>query len=375
LLTRRIDLFTILGFRVGLDLSWFIIAVLVTWSLATGYFPGVLPGIDAQAAWWLGAAGALGLFASILLHEFAHAIVARRFDIRIRGITLFIFGGVAEMEDEPPDARSEFFMAAAGPVMSFALAALFWVVAGLFPGGLAGALFGYLALINLVLAIFNLVPAFPLDGGRIFRAAMWGWTGDYARATRIAAALGRGFGTLLIVLGVWNLVSGASFAGIWQALIGLFVISAAGSSEAQMTLRTGLEGLRVRDLMVRNPIAVPHDTPLARVVEDYFYRHRHTVFPVVRHGRFTGCIRIEDVGRIPEAARAGRTAEDVLPEGEAATVPPGAPAMEALRVMQSRGTSRLMVVEDGMLRGVLTMRDVMAHLTIRNELEARRLRT
>ncbi|MGP1358845.1 site-2 protease family protein [Roseicyclus sp.] len=371
MLTKRIDLFTILGFRVGLDLSWFVIAVLVTWSLATGYFPGVLPGLGPQAAWWLGAAGALGLFVSILLHEFSHAIVARRFDIPIRNITLFIFGGVAEMEDEPPDARSEFFMAAAGPVMSFALAALFWGVASLAPSGLAGALFGYLALINLVLAVFNLVPAFPLDGGRIFRAAMWGWTGDYARATRIAAGLGRGFGAVLILLGVWNLVGGASFAGIWQALIGLFVISAAGSSEAHMTMRTGLEGLRVRDLMVRQPIAVPHDTPLERVVEDYFYRHRHTVFPVVRHGRFAGCIRIEDVGRVPPEARAGRTAQDVLPEESPATVPPGLPAMEALRVMQSRGTSRLMVVEDGTLRGVLTMRDVMAHLTIREELEGR----
>ncbi|MDG4647793.1 site-2 protease family protein [Roseibacterium sp. SDUM158017] len=373
MLTKRFELFTLLGFRVSLDLSWFIIAVLVTWSLATGYFPEIVAGLEPATAWWLGTAGALGLFASIILHEFAHAIVARRFDIPMRGITLFIFGGVAEMENEPPSARSEFFMAIAGPIMSFALSGVFYAVSLLSPGQLSEALFGYLALINLILAVFNLVPAFPLDGGRVFRAAVWGWTGDYAKATRIGAGLGRFFGVLLIMLGVANLIGGSSVAGIWQALIGLFIISAAGSSEAQMTLRTGLENRTVGQLMVRDPISIDAGTPLTSVIEDYFYRHHHTMFPVTRNGRLAGCLRIEDVGGIPAADRAELRAGDILPEGggRVPVVAPGMAAEDALGVMQSNRTSRLLVAENGVLAGILTLRDVMAFLTIRQELARR----
>lgn len=367
MLTKRFELFTLMGFRVSLDLSWFVIAILVTWSLATGYFPGVIAGLDPATGWWLGAAGALGLFVSIVLHELAHALVARRYDIPMRGITLFIFGGVAEMEDEPPSAKSEFLMAIAGPIMSFALGAVFYLVAQIGAGELWRALFGYLAVINIVLATFNLIPAFPLDGGRVFRAAVWGWTGNYARATRIGAALGRTFGVLLIVLGVASLVSGNSVAGIWQALIGLFIISAAGASETQATFRTGLENRRVADIMVRDPIAVPAEVDLQTAVDDYFYRHHHTAFPVTENGWLRGCLRIEDIGRVPPEDRAVRTVGSILPDGggKVPVVGPHMPASDALRLMQSERTSRLMVAEDGLLRGVLTMRDILAFLSIR----------
>ena len=369
MLTKRFELFTLMGFRVSLDLTWIILAVLVTWSLATGFFPRAVAGLAPATAWWLGAAGALGLFVSIILHEFAHSIVARRFDIPIRGITLFIFGGVAEMEDEPPGARGEFFMAIAGPIMSYLLAALFYILAALAPGVLAPALFGYLALINLILATFNLIPAFPLDGGRIFRAVFWGWTGDYARATRVAATIGRSFGTFLILLGVLNLVSGASVAGIWQALIGFFVISAAGSSEMQMRFRIGLEGRTVGQIMVRDPVSIPADTPLEEAIEEHFYRHHHTAFPVVRDGRLVGCVRIEDVGRVPRAERGHKTVADILPAAPTvATVRPEMPAMAALKLMRERNASRLLVAEGGRLTGVLTLRDILAYLAIRREL-------
>jgi len=371
MLTKRLELFSILGFRVSLDLTWIVLAVLVTWSLATGYFPRVIDGIGPAAAWWLGAAGALGLFASIILHEFSHSWVARQFDIPIRGITLFIFGGVAEMEEEPPSAKAEFFMAVAGPVMSFFLAAVFYALAGLAPGSLASALFGYLGLINMVLAIFNLVPAFPLDGGRMFRAAMWWWTGDYAKSTRTGAFMGRVFGTFLILMGVLNLVAGNTVGGVWQALIGFFIIAAAGSSEMQMTLQTGLENTTVDQIMVRDPICIAADTPLDDVIEDYFYRHHHTAFPVMRDGALIGCIRIEDVGRVPRAERAEKTAGDIVSaSGKVGRVATGTPAMDALMTMRKSGTSRLMVTEDGALRGMLTMRDIMTHLAIRDELKA-----
>lgn len=369
--SKRIELFSILGFRVSLDLSWMVLAVLITWSLATGYFPQVLDGVSPLAAWWLGAAGALGLFASIILHEFAHSWIARQFDMPIRGITLFIFGGVAEMEDEPPSARAEFFMAIAGPLMSYAMAVLFYGLSGLLPGEMLVALLTYLAAINTMLATFNLIPAFPLDGGRVFRAALWWKTNDYARATRIAASLGRFFGTVLIMSGVLSLVTGNPIAGIWQGLIGFFIIAAANSSELQMTLKTGFEDKTVGQIMVHDPVSIPADTLLQDVIEDYFYRRHHRAFPVVRGRELLGCIRIEDVGRIAREERAQKTAGDILPEeAKIGTVVPETPVMEALKRMRDLETSRLMVAKNGELRGMLTMRDIMAYLTIRQELNA-----
>lgn len=369
MLTKRFELFSILGFRVSLDLTWIILAVLITWSLATGYFPQAIEGLSPAAAWWLGAAGAMGLFASIILHELSHSYVARQFGIPIRGITLFIFGGVAEMEDEPPSARSEFFMAIAGPIMSYVLAGVFYGVAALMPTAMLRELFSYLALINAVLATFNLVPAFPLDGGRVFRAAMWWWTDDFAKATRVGAALGRMFGTFLIFFGVLSLISGNSVIGIWQALLGFFIVAASRTSEFQMTLQTGLGNVTASQIMVRDLVVVPADTPLDDVIENYFYRHHHRAFPVMRDGQLLGALRIEDVGRVPPEDRAQKTAADILsPDSRIGAVPPGTPVMEALKTMSTLQTSRVLVVENGALEGMLTMRDIMNYLAIRQEL-------
>lgn len=373
--TNKIDLFTILGFRVSLDLTWFILAILIVWSLAGGYFPSVIEGIGTGTAVAMGIAGALGLFISIILHEFSHAIVARRYDIPIKGITLFIFGGVAEMEDEPPSAKSEFLMAIAGPIMSFVLALLFQSIAMALPGAADEsplvALFAYLALINAVLAIFNLVPAFPLDGGRVLRAAIWWWTGDLGRATRIGAGTGRFLGSVLVALGFLNALTGNFVAGMWQALIGLFIIGAARSTETRMTMTSLLEDIPVRRLMVAHPIAVPDDTPVDYLIENYFYRFNHKVFPVLRDGVLMGCVRLDDVGRVPPEERARRTAGDILAADSAArTVGPDTPVLEAMNVMQAHNVSRLMVAEAGELVGMLTMRDIVAHVGIRRELGA-----
>jgi len=238
---KKIDLFSILGFRVSLDFTWFFLAILIVWSLSWGYFPAVIDGLNRNTALVLGVVGALGLFFSILFHEFSHAIVARRFDIPITGITLFIFGGVAELEKEPPSAKSEFLMAIAGPIASYVLAVVFYTIAVVLPPATAAmpiaAVFSYLALINTVLATFNLLPAFPLDGGRVFRAAIWWWSDDLERATSLAAGTGRILGTFLMVLGLFSVVSGNFVAGMWQALIGLFIIGAARSSEVQIVRR------------------------------------------------------------------------------------------------------------------------------------------
>ena len=373
--TNKIDLFTILGFRVSLDLTWFILAILIVWSLAGGYFPSVIEGISTGTAVAMGIAGALGLFVSIILHEFSHAIVARRYDIQIKGITLFIFGGVAEMEEEPPSAKSEFLMAIAGPIMSFFLALVFQSIAMALPGAMDEsplvALFSYLALINAVLAIFNLVPAFPLDGGRVLRAAIWWWTGDLDRATRIGAGTGRFLGSVLVALGFLNALTGNIVGGMWQALIGLFIIGAARSTETRLTMTTLLEDIPVRRLMVAHPITVPDDTPVDYLIENYFYRFNHKVFPVLRDGVLLGCVRLDDVGQVPPQERASRTAGDILTADSAArTIGPDSPVLEAMKVMQTHNVSRLMVAEAGELIGMLTMRDIVAHIGIRRELGA-----
>ena len=372
--TKKFELFSILGFRVSLDLTWFILAVLIVWSLAEGYFPAVIDGLDRGTALTLGVAGALGLFFSIVFHEFSHAIVARRYDIPIKGITLFIFGGVAEMEDEPPSAKSEFLMAIAGPIASYVLAALFYLLAMAVPGPGSEvplvALFAYLGLINLILATFNLVPAFPLDGGRVLRAAIWGWTGNLSRATRIGAGTGRVLGALLVALGFLNAVNGNIIAGMWQALIGLFIIGAARSTEMRMTMTSLLEDVPVGRLMVRHPVTVPDDTPVDYMIENYFYRFNHKIFPVLRDGHLIGCVRLDDVSKVPPEERGRRVAADILSNDSAErTIGPDRSVMEALSLMRELNVSRLMVAEGDELVGLLTMRDIMSHVSIHEQLE------
>lgn len=372
---KRFHLFTLMGFRVGLDPSWFLLAVLIVWSLATGYFPATVDGLEAATAWWLGLFGALGLFASIVFHEFAHAMVARRFDMPVTGITLFVFGGVAELKDEPPSPKAEFWVAIAGPLSSYLLAGLCHLAAGALPGGAGApvpALFTYLALINFVLATFNLLPAFPLDGGRVLRAGVWWWTGSLDRATRLGAATGRVLGAVLLALGVLSIVSGAFLAGLWQALIGLFIIGAAGASQARLDMTLGLKDVTVDMVMAHPAISVPADTPVAELVERYFHGTFHKMFPVVEDGRAIGCVRLADVRRVPQSDWDRVRARDILDtDSQARAIGSRAPLLDALRVMREHDTSRLMVVDGGVVKGVLTMRDVMACLAMRQDLPRR----
>jgi Zn-dependent protease len=370
---NKIPLFSLLGFRVSLDYTWFLLAILIVWSLSRGYFPGVIADLPPETALLLGVFGALGLFASIIFHEFSHALVARRFDIPVSGITLFIFGGVAEMEAEPPDAKSEFLMAIAGPIASFVLAGLFYSIALALPEATARAPFGtvflYLGLINGLLATFNLIPAFPLDGGRVLRAAVWWWTGDLQRATTMAATTGRVLGSLLMALGLFSIVTGNLLAGMWQALIGLFIIGAAKSSESHTVMATALHDVPVRRLMVADPVTIPAETTVNDLIETYFYRYSHKAFPVTRDGRLLGCINLGDVGKLDPADRDSLTAGDLARlNGADPTVPPDSSVLDALKVMRDQTASRLMVAENGTLRGMLTMRDITNFVTIRREI-------
>jgi Zn-dependent protease len=264
--TRSFPLFSIFGFRISIDLSWFVLAALIVWSLATDLFPEYLPERSAQTYYVMGTVAALGMFASIVFHELAHSLVARLYGIKIAGITLFIFGGVAELEDEPPTPKSEFLVAIAGPISSVVLGGALYLIAMLLETGSPPevlAVLSYLTVINIVLAVFNLIPAFPLDGGRMLRAALWWRQGDLRKATRLASLMGAALGIALMIFGAYNAYDGALVGGMWQILIGFFVFNAAGQARRQTEIVARLQGVSVAQLMRALPPHAPDGLPVA----------------------------------------------------------------------------------------------------------------
>ncbi len=372
---RPIELLQIFGIKIRIDPSWFIIAVLVTWDFATLVFPGQLPGSSPAVYWSMGVAGALAFFLSVLLHELSHAVVARTYGVEVRAITLFIFGGLAEMPVEPPTPQAELVIAAAGPAASFGLA--LGCGALVLVGGLADwprpavSVLGYLGVLNGTLALFNLVPALPLDGGRILRAVLWGWRKNLRWATRIASATGSAFGLLLIGLGVVSLVSGSFASGLWLFLIGLFLRNAATASYQQLLLRRALEGEPVSRFMHADPVTVPRAISVLELVQSYIYRYHFKMFPVVDDsGRLLGCVTARRVRELPrdewDRQTVGSLAERCTPEN---TVRADTDALEALSRMSRTGASRLMVVDEDRLLGILSLKDLLRFFSLKMELE------
>ncbi len=370
---KQIKLFNLFGFRVSIDLSWIIVALLVTWSLAEEMFPRYIEGLPSQTYWWMGALGAAGLFASIIVHELFHSLVARRFGLRMRGITLFLFGGVAEMESEPPSAKSEFFMSIAGPITSVVLGLIFFGIylvgsAGGWPKPAIGILF-YVGAINIILAGFNLVPAFPLDGGRVLRSALWYWKGSLRWATRVASQIGSIFGIVLIVLGVIYFIRGAFLGGIWWALIGLFIRKASQMSYQRVLIRRALEGETVRRFMKREPVTVPPDISIKDLVEEYVYKHHFKMYPVTKDGGLVACITTKEIKAVPRDKWAERKVADVArPCSPENSIGPETDATTALSLMGKTGQSRLMVIEGGRLVGLIALKDLLRFLTIKMDL-------
>jgi Zn-dependent protease/CBS domain-containing protein len=370
---KKVRLFRLMGFEVFVDASWLILALLVTWTLAAGYFPFVIPGLKIRQYVWMGVGGTLGLFVSIVLHEFAHSLVARRDGLPMRGITLFIFGGVAEMDREPPSAMAEFRMSIAGPLTSVALGVVFYLIA-LGTQGLVSravtAVFGYLAFINIVLAIFNMLPAFPLDGGRVLRSVLWRRSGDLRRATRTACKWGSGFGTGLIVLGVISIIFGNFIGGLWYFLIGLFLRGAAQSSLQQVEIRRALEGEPIARFMNDHPVTVPPETPVDDLVQDYFYRYHYSSFPVTEQSQLKGCVSTDELRAIPREDWPHYTAGEVArPCDRGNTIAPEADAVEALTRMTRGHYTQLMVAKDRKLLGIVTLKDLLNFLAIKLDLE------
>lgn len=372
---KRWKIFELFGFTVQLDASWLVLALLVTWSLATGVFPQYYPGLPSATYWSMGLIGMIGLVFSIVFHEASHALVARAHGMQIKGITLFIFGGVAELGDEPETARTEFLVAIAGPISSFLLAVVFFALAWVLDSlGLAEALQGlgyYLAYINALLATFNLLPAFPLDGGRVLRAGLWYWKGNLGWATRIATRSGGILGFALILLGVLSIIAGNFVGGLWWFLIGLFVRQAADASFMQYMARQALAGEPVLRFMTPDPVTVPASVTLRAFVDDYVYRYHYDLYPVTRDGRLVGCVRTHDVKDLaPETWDAHVVSEIMRPPTLELTIPPGADAMQALAQMRRSANSRLLVTEGGRLVGVLVLKDMLELIALKMDLES-----
>ena len=371
-MTRHtIPLGRILGIPIGLDYSWFLIFGLITWTLAVGYYPNEFTGRPPQEYWIVGAITACMLFVSVLLHELGHSAVALHYRIPVRSITLLIFGGVAQIATEPPSAAAEFWIAIAGPVVSFALATLFRLlqspVAGVAP---LLALAKYLAYINGVLALFNLIPGFPLDGGRVFRAVVWGVTHSLRRATLMAANVGRFFGFLFIFSGVWQILGGNAVNGLWIAFIGWFLETAAVAQIQQQMVQGVLAGHTVADAMSRNYTTVRADEALQQLVDEHILGGGRRSFAVTRGEEIAGLLTLQRIKQVPRPEWSTTTAARVMiPVSEMKRVRPDTALWAALEEMDRDGVNQLPVMQDGTLVGMLTREDLISFLRTLQEYE------
>ena len=372
---NSVQLFEIFGFKLKVDPSWLLIAALIVWSLSTSYFPEALPGATARLYTVLGIVAMLGMFVSLILHERSHSLVARSYGLKVGGITLFIFGGVAELEEEPHDPKSEFLIAAAGPLMSLVLAALFYGLAVVAEsGGTVGAtaaVLGYLALINLVLTVFNMIPAFPLDGGRVLRALIWWMTRDVLRATRISSGIGTAFGLFLMFTGALALFTGAGIGGFWQILIGFFILNASRGSYQNLLVKTALRDKTAGNLMSDSVHTIDADGTIAELVDEVMMRHGVSFVPVLSGDRLKGYADTVGVRSIDKAQWAERqVAEITVAVDDGNTVAPATPLDEVFKRMTSGSRRKLMVADGDRLVGVLSLSDLMHHLALEQEIGA-----
>jgi Zn-dependent protease/predicted transcriptional regulator len=370
---RGITLVKLFGFEVKIDFSWLILGLLITWTLAKGLFPHYYEELQTSTYWIMGIAGALGLLVSIVFHELWHSLIARKFGLPMKGITLFVFGGVAEMTEQPPSPKAEFFMAVAGPISSIVLSGILFAI--FFLGDTAGwpvfvnGVIIYLAFLNLILAGFNLLPAFPLDGGRVLRSVLWGWKDNLRWATQVASKIGSGFGIALIVIGVIEFVFGNFIGGIWMFFIGMFIRGASQTAYQQLILRRALEGENVRRFMKTDPVTVSPSITIEELVENYIYKHHFKMYPVVKNGKLLGCVTLSQVKEIPKEERDKRKVEELASScTEQNTVGPDEDATTALKIMKKNNASRLMVMEGNKLVGVISLKDMMGLLSLKMDL-------
>jgi Zn-dependent protease/predicted transcriptional regulator len=372
LTSGAIYLFQVYGIKVTLNYSWLIIFALVVWGLSAGYFPHFFPDYGTAIYWAAGVVAALFFFASILIHELSHSITAVRLGIQIPEITLFVFGGVAHIAEEPADPETELKIAIVGPLASFALALIFWIIYVAIMGSvptIITAIFEYLAWINLALGVFNLVPGYPLDGGRIFRALVWWRTGSVTKATKWASDIGKGFAWALMILGALEIFGGSLVGGLWLIFIGMFLRGIAATGYQEIMVRQSLEGVSVDKVMVEDVVSVPPGLSLEEVAQEYFLRYGHGGFPVMQEGKAIGVISLTNLKDVPAEERRTKTVREMMiPLDAAIQIRADDSLVEALKKMTQAGVGRLLVMRGDRCVGMITKSGLLRFMEIKQVL-------
>jgi Zn-dependent protease len=355
---------TIWGIPIKVHFSWLIVFGLITWSLSTYYFPREAPELPAASYWVRGAIGAFLLLVSVTFHELAHSFVSLKYRIKILGITLFIFGGVAQMKGEPPTPKAEFKIAIAGPLSSFFLSGVFLLCYAVVVNPLMQALFWWLARINLILGVFNLVPGFPMDGGRVLRSIIWGKTKNYFHATRKASGIGQKIAIFFIIFGLFSFLTGFP-GGLWLTFIGWFLYTVAQSSYQQANLQENLSVLKVKDVMVKDIVTLSSSITLGEAVNDYFLKYGYGGFPVFEDGKLLGIITLKEIKNIPREDWARIKVSDVLiPHNRDWEVSPGDDVMKALEMMITKDKGRIVVTENNKVIGLITRNGIARYIQV-----------
>jgi Zn-dependent protease/CBS domain-containing protein len=361
---NSIRLGQIFGIPVGVDYSWFLVLILFTWTFATSYYPAEFTNWSTAEYWVVGAVTALMLFASVLLHELGHSWVALRYKIPVRSITLYIFGGISQISSEPVSAISEFWITITGPIVSFALAGIFSLLSLLVSGfaPLLG-LFKYLAYINLVLGVFNLIPGFPLDGGGVLMAIVWGITHNRHRAILFASIAGNVFAYLFIFLGVFQILSGNIINGLWIAFIGWFILSASRGQLQQEKIKGLLSGHKASEAMSRNYTIIESGTTLQVLVDEHILGSSRRSFIVEEAEKVVGMLTLHHLKDVPKDQWSNTTAAQVMiPTSQLKQILPDTGLWDAIQEMDRDGVNQLPVMEADQLQGVLTREDVLSYL-------------
>jgi Zn-dependent protease/predicted transcriptional regulator len=367
------NLFRVAGVQIAIDFSWLIIFVLVLWGLSSGYFPSLHPGYPTGEYWLVGVVGTILFFSSIVIHELSHAMVGNFLGQPVDRISLFIFGGMAHLGHEPTNPNAELKIAAAGPITSIVLGIIFlWIARAIGPTGpypMWSSVFQYLGFINIALALFNLLPGFPLDGGRIVRAIEWRRTGDFRRATGLAADWGRGIAYGLIGLGALEIFTGSLMGGLWLIFIALFLKGAATSSYQSIVMEQVLGDGHVSEIMVHNPETVDADATVADTVNQHFMHHGYSGFPVVSDGAALGILSLRQVRDCPPEERAVHQVREIMRKREPAIeISATATISQALRQMSDADIGRLLVIQQDRLAGLITRSAIARYVMLRSQL-------
>jgi Zn-dependent protease len=370
MLRKHITLGKIYGISINLDYSWFLIFFIITWVLAINYFPLEIKGESSFFYWSISVFTAIFFFVSVLLHELGHSYLARQFKIQVKRITLFIFGGVAEISDEPPSAKAEFWIALAGPVVSFILAVLFYFLGeSLLSRSSLWVPFSYLAYINFLLVGFNLIPGFPLDGGRVFRAFLWGITNNYKKATMIAATTGRFIAYGFMGLGIYIIFSGNLFNGLWLAFIGWFLESAAVAQVHQQTLRDLVGGHSVKDALRPDIQSVSSDTSVQDLIDHHIIGKGHRYFLIKGEDKPLGLLTIHRIKEIPHEKRKETSVSEIMiPETEVIKVDVKDNLWKSLKEMDHDGVNQLLVMDNHKIAGILSREGIFSFINDIQEL-------